>query len=87
MTTMSTPIARRRGLARRPTPDACGRAGGGDRRAGAARVAAARGAVAAGPPQPTPPGWVFTPGIAVAETWDNNVLLATEGSGERQAIS
>jgi hypothetical protein len=28
----------------------------------------------------TPPGWVFTPGISVAETWDNNVLLATEGS-------
>jgi hypothetical protein len=30
--------------------------------------------------QSTPAGWVFTPGIAVAETWDNNVLLATEGS-------
>ena len=27
------------------------------------------------------PGWVFTPGSAVAQTWDNNVLLATEGSG------
>ena len=27
-----------------------------------------------------PPGWVFTPAIAVAESWDNNVLLATEGS-------
>ena len=26
------------------------------------------------------PGWVFTPGVSVAETWDNNVLLATEGS-------
>ncbi len=35
----------------------------------------------AGPSQPTAAGWVFTPGIAVAETWDNNVLLATEGSG------
>jgi hypothetical protein len=35
----------------------------------------------AGPSQPTAPGWVFTPGIAVAETWDNNVLLSTEGSG------
>ena len=30
--------------------------------------------------QPTAPGWVFTPGISVAETWDSNVLLATEGS-------
>ena len=36
---------------------------------------------AAGPSQPTAAGWVFTPGIAVAETWDNNVLLATDGSG------
>jgi hypothetical protein len=35
----------------------------------------------AGPSQPTAPGWVFTPGIAVAETWDNNVLLSTDGSG------
>ena len=34
----------------------------------------------AGPSQPTAAGWVFTPGIAVAETWDNNVLLATEGN-------
>jgi hypothetical protein len=32
------------------------------------------------PDQSTPPGWVFTPGIAVSESWDNNVLLATEGS-------
>jgi hypothetical protein len=31
--------------------------------------------------QPTAPGWVFTPGIAVGETWDTNVLLATEDSG------
>jgi hypothetical protein len=30
--------------------------------------------------QSTPAGWVFTPGIAVSETWDNNVLLSTEGS-------
>jgi hypothetical protein len=30
--------------------------------------------------QPTAPGWVFTPGFSVAETWDSNVLLATEGS-------
>ena len=30
--------------------------------------------------QPTPPGWVFSPGISVGETWDNNVLLATEGN-------
>ena len=29
--------------------------------------------------QPTPAGWVFTPGIAVAETFDDNVLLAGEG--------
>jgi hypothetical protein len=27
-----------------------------------------------------PPGWVFTPGIGVAQMWDTNVLLATEGS-------
>jgi hypothetical protein len=31
--------------------------------------------------QPTAAGWVFTPAISVAETWDNNVMLATEGSG------
>jgi hypothetical protein len=31
--------------------------------------------------QPTAPGWVFTPGIAASESWDNNVLLATEDSG------
>lgn len=31
--------------------------------------------------QPTAPGWVFTPSIAVAETWDDNVLLRGEGSG------
>jgi hypothetical protein len=30
--------------------------------------------------QPTAPGWVFTPGITVAETYDSNVLLAGEGS-------
>ena len=35
----------------------------------------------AGPSQSTAPGWVFTPGVAVAETWDNNVLLATDSSG------
>jgi hypothetical protein len=35
----------------------------------------------AGPSQPTAPGWVFTPGVAVAESWDNNVLLSTDGSG------
>jgi hypothetical protein len=45
----------------------------------AAPVGAQAGSQA--PSQPNPPGWVFTPGIAVAETWDNNVLLATEGSG------
>ena len=28
--------------------------------------------------QPVPPGWVFTPGIAVAQTFDDNVLLAGE---------
>jgi uncharacterized protein (PEP-CTERM system associated) len=38
----------------------------------------AQGAVRAS--EPTAPGWVFTPGISVGETWDNNVLLATEGS-------
>jgi hypothetical protein len=31
--------------------------------------------------QPVAPGWVFTPSISVAETWDNNVLLRGEGSG------
>jgi hypothetical protein len=31
--------------------------------------------------QPTAPGWVFTPSIGVAETWDSNVLLRGEGSG------
>jgi hypothetical protein len=30
--------------------------------------------------QATPPGWVFTPSIGVAEVFDNNVLLSTEGS-------
>ncbi|HET7220261.1 MAG TPA: hypothetical protein VFJ02_19535 [Vicinamibacterales bacterium] len=29
--------------------------------------------------QPNPPGWVFTPGISVAETFDSNVLLSGEG--------
>lgn len=29
--------------------------------------------------QPTPPGWVFTPAISVAETFDSNVLLSGEG--------
>jgi hypothetical protein len=33
-----------------------------------------------GPSQSPPAGWVFTPGISVGETWDNNVLLATQGS-------
>ena len=28
-----------------------------------------------------PPGWVFSPGIAVAGTWDNNVALSSENSG------
>jgi hypothetical protein len=32
-------------------------------------------------PETAPPGWVFTPGIGVSQSWDNNVLLATEGSG------
>ena len=60
---------------------------------GAASAAIAAIAIAASQPlaaqqpptaqqtQPTPPGWVFTPSIAVAETWDNNVLLRGEGSG------
>jgi hypothetical protein len=30
--------------------------------------------------QATPPGWVFTPSIGVAEVFDSNVLLSTEGS-------
>ena len=28
-----------------------------------------------------PPGWVFSPGVAVGETWDNNVVLSSDGSG------
>jgi hypothetical protein len=32
------------------------------------------------PDSPPAPGWVFTPGISVAESWDTNVVLATEGS-------
>ena len=44
----------------------------------APRLAAQAGA---GQSQPTAAGWVFTPAIAVAETWDNNVLLSTEDSG------
>jgi len=32
-------------------------------------------------PNTSPPaGWVFTPGIAVGETYDSNVLLATQGN-------
>jgi hypothetical protein len=31
-------------------------------------------------PQSAPAGWVFTPAIAVAESFDTNVLLSTEGS-------
>lgn len=27
-----------------------------------------------------PAGWVFSPGISVSQSWDDNVLLATEGS-------
>jgi hypothetical protein len=30
--------------------------------------------------RPAAPGWVFTPAISVAESWDTNVLLATEGN-------
>jgi hypothetical protein len=30
--------------------------------------------------QPTPAGWVFTPAISVAETFDDNVLLSGEGA-------
>lgn len=47
----------------------------------AARASLPLGAQArAGQEQPTAAGWVFAPSIAVAETWDSNVLLATEGS-------
>ena len=34
--------------------------------------------------QPAAAGWVFTPAISVAETWDSNVLLSTEGSNTSQ---
>lgn len=30
--------------------------------------------------QPTPAGWVFSPSISAGETWDDNVLLANEGT-------
>jgi hypothetical protein len=33
------------------------------------------------PESTSPPGWVFIPAISVAETFDDNVLLATEDSG------
>jgi hypothetical protein len=32
------------------------------------------------PASPPAPGWVFTPAISVAESWDTNVLLASEGN-------
>jgi len=39
-------------------------------------------ALAPARPEPTSaPGWVFTPAISASESWDNNVLLATEDSG------
>ena len=34
--------------------------------------------------EPAAAGWVFTPAFSVAETWDDNVLLATEGSDTMQ---
>ena len=40
----------------------------------------AQGQVPTATSQTPPPGWVFSPALAVAESWDNNVLLATEGS-------
>ncbi len=30
--------------------------------------------------QPTAPGWVFTPGFSVSQTWDDNVLLTGDGN-------
>jgi hypothetical protein len=34
----------------------------------------------ANPNQQTPPGWVFTPSLAVGGTWDDNVLLVNPGT-------
>jgi hypothetical protein len=34
--------------------------------------------------QPTAPGWVFTPGISVGETFDTNVLLVGDGGETRE---
>jgi hypothetical protein len=34
----------------------------------------------AAPDQRTPPGWVFTPSLAVGGTWDDNVLLVNPGT-------
>lgn len=36
---------------------------------------------AVAPAQSSPAGWVFTPALGVAQSWDNNVLLSTDGSG------
>jgi len=40
-----------------------------------------------GSPQlpPPPPGWVFTPGVAVAQVWDNNVTLSTEVANQNSS--
>jgi uncharacterized protein (PEP-CTERM system associated) len=34
------------------------------------------------PPPATPPGWVVTPSVGVAELWDDNVALTSEAVGE-----
>jgi hypothetical protein len=48
-------------------------------------IAAASPAIVSGqsaplPNQQTPPGWVFTPSIAVGGSWDDNVLLVNPGT-------
>src|SRR5262245_21890986 len=51
--------------------------------AGGSSVSAQRQQATTGD-QPAAPGWVFTPAFSVAETWDSNVLLATEGVDPEQ---
>jgi hypothetical protein len=51
--------------------------------AGGSSISAQRQSASTGD-QPAAPGWVFTPAFSVAETWDSNVLLATEGVDTEQ---
>src|SRR6478735_6384778 len=51
---------------------------------GAGRVAVVAVAISACLPTSlaaqAPPGWVFNPGVSVAETWDNNVVLTSDNT-------